>query len=110
MKAILQFSCGISLLTCGLILLVVAASNAPAQSNRLLNYSIVSSSSSDHSPSFGKAIEQIGVQKLLLNLAESSRSTGYVDSALQNTPVSRSDLRDPVKPAPKTDRRRIIPS
>jgi len=67
-------------------------SNAISQSNELLNYSIVGSASSDKSPSYGKAITRIEVQKLLLELAAAPRAQAYVDTALKGIPVSRGDL------------------
>jgi hypothetical protein len=77
-----------------LLLLVVPTSNALSQADRLLNYSIVGSASSDKSPSYGKAIVRIEVQRLLLDLAASPRTVAYVDTALTSSPVSRADLEE----------------
>jgi hypothetical protein len=65
-----------------------------AQDERLLNYSIVGWASSEKSPSYGKAIVRMEVQRLLLDIASSPRTDAYVDSALTGSSVSRSDLEE----------------
>ena len=77
-----------------IVMLVCVAMSAPAQHERLLNYSIVGSASSGHSPSFGKAMESPEVQRLLLELSSGPREVTYADSVLHGAGVSRSDLED----------------
>jgi len=77
-----------------IVMLVCVTVYAMAQHERLLNYSIVGSASSGHSPSFGKAMERLEVQRLLLELSSGPREVGYVDSVLNGTGVSRGDLED----------------
>ncbi len=72
----------------------LAFSLMPAQGKDTLNYSIVGSASSGKSPSFGKAMKHIEVQRLLLDLSSSPREASFVDSALRGTGVTRNDLED----------------
>lgn len=75
-----------------LFLLVWVTTSATAPQERLLNYSIVGSASSDKSPSFGKVIVHLEVQRLLLELSSVPREVSCVDSILQGSGASREDL------------------
>jgi DNA-binding transcriptional ArsR family regulator len=84
MKSILQI----------VMFLIVLGGSAISQEGRLLNYSIVGSASPDHSPSYGKAIISLDVQKLLLDIAAAPRTDSYIDNVLSKSAVSRADLEE----------------
>ncbi len=79
-------------LMCGTLLLTFSL--AQAQGRDTLNYSIVGSVSSGKSPSFGKSIKHIEVQRLLLDISAFPREASFVDSALKGSGVTRKDLED----------------
>jgi hypothetical protein len=65
----------------------------PAQDNeRLLDYRIVGSSSCKTAPCWGRTIERIEVQRLLLQLAGSPQTADAVDASLTGSGVTRDDL------------------
>jgi hypothetical protein len=70
-----------------------ACAYARLQQERILNYSIVGSSS-NKSPNFGKTIEHIEVQRLMLELGSAPRTTAHIDSMLARSGVSRNDLEE----------------
>lgn len=76
------------------VMLLCVTVYAAAQHERLLNYSIVGSTSSGHSPGFNKAMECPEVQRLLLEMSSGPREVRYVDSVLKGTGVSCAVLED----------------
>ncbi len=75
-------------------IIFLSSSLVPAQQKDTLNYSIVGSASSNKSPSFGKTIRHIEVQRLLLEVSAFPRSATFVDSALAGTGITRNDLEE----------------